>query len=125
MNTLYRAFFAAIVTATLSLTALADAGPPVEACGFVGCILVVYIAIILFVIAFAIAIIVFIFKWIKKDARSRGMPNADSVCFLGLLGLLGLLIYVLTRPQGNTQPCHACGNQRMDGLPLCPHCGQR
>ena len=117
------AFTLFVIVAT-SLPIFADAAPPAAACGAVGCVLVVYLAILVAVLAGAIALIVFIFKWIKKDAKSRGMPNADSVCWLGLLGLLGLLIYVLTRPQGDTFPCQSCGMMRMNGLPQCPNCHQ-
>lgn len=100
------------------------ADDPAAACGVAGCGLLIWLIAMLVIIGVAVAIIVFIFKWIKKDARSRGMPNADSVCFLALLGLLGLLIYVLTRPQGNVFACQHCGQMRMQGLPRCPHCGQ-
>lgn len=96
------------------------------ACGALGCgvFAIVYILIILVVLGGAVALIVFIIKWIRRDATARGMPNADSIKWFGLLGLLGLLIYVLQRPQGNVMPCPSCGQSRMQGLPQCPHCGK-
>ena len=95
-----------------------EAAAAVAACGAFA---VVYILILLFVLAISIVIIVVIYKWIKKDAISRG--DNPSKAWFALLGLLGLLIYVLTRPQGNTMPCTSCGQNRMQGLPRCPHCG--
>jgi hypothetical protein len=96
-----------------------------DACGALGCgvFAIVYILIILAVLGGAVALIVFVIKFIKRDATARGMPNADSIKWLGLLGLLGLLIYLLQRPQGNVLPCPSCGQPRMQGLPVCPHCG--
>ena len=101
-----------------------NSGDPTAACGVVGCGIIVYLLVMLLIVAGAIALIVFIIRWIGRDATSRGMPNANSVKWFGLLGLLGLLIYVLQRPQGNTLPCPHCGQPRMQGLPRCPHCGQ-
>ncbi len=91
------------------------------ACGVVGVMLVIYLLVLLFIFAIAIVVIVVIFKYIKKDALARG-DNPNKAWF-ALLGLLGLLIYVLTRPQGNVFPCQSCGQSRMQGLPRCPHCG--
>lgn len=91
------------------------------ACGIIGVMLVVYLLILLVVLAIAVTVIIIIFKYIKKDAMARG-DNPNKAWF-ALLGLLGLLIYVLTRPQGNVMPCPSCGKSRMQGLPRCPHCG--
>jgi len=104
-------------SATLTLAQSGDGGG--EACGALGCgvFAIFYILIILVVLGGAVALIVFVIKFIKKDATSRGMPNADSIKWLGLLGLLGLLIYLLQRPQGNVLPCPSCGQNRMQGLP--------
>src|SRR5438874_9234253 len=119
LNRLALAFLCLLVS---SLSIFAD--DPAAACGAMGCGLVVWLIMMILVFGVSIAIIVFIFKWIKKDATARGMPNADTICWLALLGLLGLLIYVLTRPQGNTVPCPHCGHPRMQGLPQCPFCHQ-
>jgi hypothetical protein len=95
-----------------------EAAAAVAACGAFA---VVYILILLFVLAISIVIIIVIFKYIKKDAIARG--DNPSKAWFALLGLLGLLIYVLTRPQGNVMPCPSCGQGRMQGLPRCPNCG--
>jgi predicted membrane protein len=95
-----------------------EAAAAAAACGAFA---LVYILVILFMLAVAVVIIVIIFKYIKKDAIARG--DNPSKAWFALLGLLGLLIYVLTRPQGNVMPCPSCGQSRMQGLPRCPHCG--
>jgi len=111
-------------TAIVSLAQSGD-GDPGAACGVVGCgiVGVIYLLVIAVMLAFFITIIVLIFRFIKRDALARGMPNASSMPWLALLGLLGLLIYLLMRPQGNVLPCPSCGKTRMQGLPVCPHCG--
>lgn len=97
---------------------------PAAACGAAGCGIIVWLVMMVVIFGIAIGVIVFIVKWIGKDARSRGMQNADSIKWLGLLGLLGLVIYLLQRPQGNAFPCPHCGRPRMQGLPQCPSCFQ-
>ena len=64
------------------------------ACGAGG---IVYILILAACLAVPIIIDVVIIKFIRKDAISRGMPNADTIKWLGLLNWLGLVIYC--RPQ--------------------------
>lgn len=91
------------------------------ACGVVGAAIVVYLLFLLFAVAVGVTIVVIIFKYIKKDAISRG--DSPGKAWFALLGLIGLLIYLLTRPQGNLLPCPHCRANRMQGLPRCPHCG--
>lgn len=113
------------VTSTATLTLAQSRNDGGEACGALGCgaFGLLYLLFILAIFGGAIALIVFVIKYIRRDAFARGMPNADSIKWLGLLGLLGLLIYLLQRPQGNVMPCPSCGQNRMQGLPRCPHCG--
>lgn len=94
------------------------------ACGAMGCGIVVWLVMMAVSLAIGITVIVLIYKYIKKDATARGMPNANNICWLALLGLIGLVIYLLTRPQGNVLPCPRCDQPRMQGLPVCPHCHQ-
>jgi hypothetical protein len=94
------------------------------ACGMVACGMLFYFLIIAAMLGFSVLIIVLIWKFIRRDAIARGMPNATSMPWLALAGLMGLLIYVLIRPQGNVMPCPTCGQQRMQGLPTCPQCGR-
>ncbi len=101
-----------------------NSGDPAAGCAAVGVMMVVWVVMMLVIFGVAIGVIVFIVKWIGKDATLRGMPNAQSIKWLGLLGLLGLVIYLLQRPQGNAFPCPHCGKPRMQGLPQCPSCYQ-
>jgi len=100
-----------------------DAGGAGAACGVMACGMFMYIFVLVAILAAFVGLIVFVYRYIKSDATARGMPNASSMAWLGLLGLMGLLIYVLTRPQGNIAPCPNCGKKRMQGLAQCPHCG--
>lgn len=111
--------------AALALAQSRGGDPEGAACGLLGCgvAAVIYVVIIVAMFGGAIALMVYIIKYIRRDALARGMPNYDSIKWLGLLGLVGLLIYLLQRPQGNVMPCPGCGQNRMQGLPGCPHCG--
>lgn len=111
-------------SATLTLAQSSQNGDPAAACGVMGCGIVIWLAVFLGMMAFFVGLIVFLYRWIKRDATARGMPNASTVAWFSLLGLLGLLIYLLQRPQGNILPCPSCGLNRMQGLPVCPHCGK-
>lgn len=114
-----------IVASSTTLVLAQSSSGGGDACGALGCgaFALVYILFIVAIFGGAIALIIFVIKFIRRDAFARGMPNADSIKWLGLLGLLGLLIYLLQRAQGNVVPCPSCGGNRMQGLPHCPHCG--
>jgi hypothetical protein len=87
------------------------------ACG--GCsgfLVLIFIALI----ALNIALLV----WVARDAKARGMDSAVLWMVLVMLtGLLGLVIYLFSRPQGNVIPCAHCGNKRLQASAKCPHCG--
>jgi|SRR5436190_2539393 len=107
-----------------AVAAFAGADDDAAACGVMGCGLVVWLVMMVVMLGIGVTVIVLIFKFIKRDAISRGMPNANSIPWLALLGLVGLVIYLLTRPQGDVLPCPHCNQGRMQGLQFCPHCGQ-
>jgi len=107
-----------------TVAAMASPDDDAAACGVMGCGIVVWLIMMVVMLAISITVIVLIFKFIKKDATARGMPNANSIPWLALLGLIGLVIYLLTRPQGTVVPCPHCNQGRMQGLPVCPHCFQ-
>lgn len=82
--------------------------------------MVFFIIIILGLIALNIALLV----WVARDAKSRGMDS--SVLWMVLVmftGILGLIIYIFSRPQGNLIPCAHCQNKRLQASAKCPHCG--
>ncbi len=80
-----------------------------------------------FVIFLVVAIVVLnvaLLVWVARDAKARGMDS--SVLWMLLvffLSLLGLVIYLFSRPQGNLIPCPNCGNKRLQASVKCPHCG--
>jgi len=78
----------------------------------------------LFVIIAALAINIAILVWVARDAKARGMDS--SVIWMLLVffaGLLGLVIYLLSRPKGNVVSCPSCNNKRLQASAKCPHCG--
>jgi uncharacterized membrane protein YhaH (DUF805 family) len=89
---------------------------PPPACGCFG----LFGIIILGIIALNIALLV----WVARDAKNRGMDNSILWMILVMLtGLIGLIIYLLVRPQGNVIACAHCGNKRLQISAKCPHCG--
>jgi hypothetical protein len=38
--------------------------------------------------------------------------------------VIGLIVYLFSRPPGLLVPCPHCGKKRMEGSATCPHCGQ-
>jgi len=76
--------------------------------------------IIIAIVALNIALLV----WVAKDAKNRTM-DAPVVWMILVLctGVIGLIIYLLTRPKGNLISCPHCNNKRMQVSAKCPHCG--
>ncbi len=90
------------------------------ACGACGAGLgtIVLIPIIIFFLNIALLI------WVARDAKARGMDS--SVLWMALVmftSVIGLVIYLFSRPQGELMPCVHCGNHRLQASAKCPHCG--
>lgn len=66
---------------------------------------------------------VFILIWVAKDAKARGMDGAMWLILVFFTGIIGLLVYMASRPQGALKRCRNCGNSRMEVALRCPHCG--
>ncbi|HEY4381306.1 MAG TPA: PLDc N-terminal domain-containing protein [Acidobacteriaceae bacterium] len=107
---------------TTALTAIAqnnngaDAVSSLAGCGCCGTFFVIPIALV----ALNIALLV----WVARDAKARGMDS--SVLWMLLVfctSIVGLIIYLLSRPQGNLISCPNCGNQKLQAAVRCPHCG--
>lgn len=93
-----------------------DAAAGAAACGCLGFVGVIIIG----VLALNIALLV----WVARDAKARGMDNSVLWMILVMLtGLLGFIIYILSRPKGAKVPCPHCGNKRLEASAKCPHCG--
>ena len=62
--------------------------------------------------------------WVARDAKARGMDSAVLwMALVFFLNLIGLVIYILSRPQGNLVSCPNCSNKRLEASVKCPHCG--
>jgi hypothetical protein len=62
--------------------------------------------------------------WVYVDARGRGVRRAWLFSFLtALSALIGLIVYLIARPESLAQlQCPGCGRE-VDGGAWCPHCG--
>jgi len=79
----------------------------------------------LLLIAGCLAAWIFVAIWIMRDAKSRQSENAQLVTILGwLVPVVGLIVHLATRPKVNIVVCPHCKKKRIEGSPVCPHCGQ-
>jgi hypothetical protein len=80
--------------------------------------------LILVVAAIALFVLhIVLLVWIARDAQARGMSGIGWIFLVLFTGLIGLLVYILARPQGTLLRCRACGNKRLSASAACPHCG--
>lgn len=92
-------------------------GAACAACGGCG-FFVILIPVV--IIALNIALLV----WVARDAKSRGMDSAVIWMVLVMFtSVIGLIIYIFSRPQGNLVQCASCQNKRLQASAKCPHCG--
>lgn len=90
------------------------------ACGGCGLFGGLLILIPISVLVLNIALLV----WVARDAKARGMDSAVLWMVLVMLtSVVGLIIYILSRPQGNLIRCQSCNNERLQASAKCPHCG--
>jgi hypothetical protein len=79
---------------------------------------------LIFFIVGIIALNIALLVWVARDSKNRGMDNSVLWMILVMVtGILGLIIYLFARPQGNVIPCPHCGNKRLQVSAKCPHCG--
>jgi len=97
----------------------AAAAAGIAGVGFVCCFLYFLL------IAGFLAVWICVAIWIMRDAKSRQSENAQLVTILGwLVPLVGLIVHLATRPNVNLVVCPHCKKKRIEGSPVCPHCGQ-
>lgn len=97
-----------------------SAGDAAAGCGICGAGLGAMILVPILLTALNIALLV----WVARDAKARGMDN--SVLWMALVlftSVLGLIIYIFSRPQGELIQCPHCGNKRLRTSAKCPTCG--
>ncbi len=95
----------------------ASAAAGAAGCGICGSF---FIFFFLAIVALNIAILV----WVARDAKARGLDNGVLWMLLVLFtGIVGLIVYLLARPQGNLIVCPNCGNKRLQAAVKCPSCG--
>jgi hypothetical protein len=81
--------------------------------------------LLLMVAVFALLVLlsdVLMLAWVVKDARSRGIEGGIWVVVILMANMLGLLVYLASRPAGSLIPCHHCGYNRLDYAKRYPHC---
>jgi hypothetical protein len=90
--------------------------PNAVGCALCGSLIFIPIGVIVLNIALLV--------WVARDAKSRGMDSAVIWMLLVMFtSVIGLIIYVLSRPEGNLIHCSSCNNQRLQASAKCPHCG--
>ena len=91
-------------------------GSGAAGCALCGSLMFIPIAIIVLDIAMLV--------WVARDAKARGMDSAVIWMILVMFtSVLGLILYIFSRPQGNLIRCPSCGNQRLQASAKCPQCG--
>ena len=89
------------------------------ACGVFG----VFGIVMLILIVGSTVVWVLVAIWAARDASARGMDNSALwVVLILFTGLIGLIIYLVSRPQGELVLCEECGNKRLRESRRCPHC---
>lgn len=77
-----------------------------------------------FLVITSLALSIALLIWVARDAKNRGMDN--SVMWMILVfftHIIGFIIYIFSRPQGNLVTCPSCNNKRLQASAKCPHCG--
>lgn len=91
---------------------------PAAAAGCALCGSLIFIPIAIFVLNIALLV------WVARDAKARGMDSAVIWMILVMFtSVVGLMIYIFSRPQGNLVQCPHCNNKRLQASAKCPHCG--
>ena len=105
--------------ATLAVIALQR---PEDQAAAAACCASVGVLIAFFVGLFVLGIVLLV--WVAKDAKARGVDNPILWMLLVLCtSVLGLIIYLATRPKGNLVQCQNCPNKKLPYARTCPHCG--
>lgn len=100
--------------------AAAGAAACTACCGGAGVMIVVPIVVAFVILVLNIALLI----WVARDAKNRNMDSAVMWMMLVMFtSVIGFVIYIFSRPQGNLMRCEDCGNSRLQASKKCPHCG--
>src|SRR5262249_17048146 len=109
-------FVALCLTSRFTLAQGDDGSGAAAGCAACGTVLFIWVA--LFVLNIALLV------WVARDAKARGMDSSILWMLLVLFtSFIGLIIYLLARPQGNLLSCTNCGNKKLQAALRCAHCG--
>ena len=78
-----------------------------------------------FILLLALALYVGPIIYVLRDCSKRGASSGTWGCIVFLFGILGLLVYLVARPQGKLVICPNCNREKPIRDAICPHCGQR
>ena len=107
----------------MALATMHPGGPDGSAVagGAAGCGCLVFM--LLFFLGIA-ALHIVILVWVARDAKARGMDSPVLWLLVVIFtGVIGLIVYIFARPQGNLVACPQCKNKRLQASAKCPHCG--
>ena len=114
------AAFAFLSQALLAAQSLSD--NDAEAAGRLACLGCGAVALAIPLLLLVVQIVLLV--WVARDAKARGMDSAVLWMFLVFfLPIVGLVVYILSRPQGKLTKCATCSNKRLEVAAKCPHCG--
>ena len=119
-----------MITAVSALASAADDNPfgdypydSAAAAGFMGVAMVTCLifAIIWLVVWILVAI------WVYKDANKRGKNGVLWLIIVILLGLIGLIIWLVVRgeKQASSRNCPNCGRGIPEDARVCPYCNKK
>jgi cytochrome bd-type quinol oxidase subunit 2 len=112
------ALLTAVLVLLAFLTAFAQHGTDDDAAACAACGGLVVVFAVIFIVNIAILV------WVARDAKARGMSSPVGwLILIFFTGVLGLIIFILSRPKGPLAPCPHCGNKRLQAMVKCPHCG--
>jgi hypothetical protein len=99
-------------------------GDPAAGCAGCACTSMAVIIPLGILTVGSVVLWVFICLWVAKDAKARGVDNpALWIVLILFTGVIGLIVYMVSRPQGDLVVCRECGEKRLRGKRPCPHCG--
>jgi hypothetical protein len=111
-----------LTLAQLLAAPLAFAQRPEDTAAAAGSCMLCSSILMLPVVLFVLNIVLLI--WVARDAKARGMDSAVLWMVLVMFtSVIGLVIYIFARPQGNVVQCSNCNNKRLQAILKCPHCG--